>query len=505
MTDLDLLIENGTLLTMNPRNDIITEGAIAVKNGIIVDIGAHGELGDKYNAKRVIDASDSIVMPGLIDTYAHAGHAMIKGIWNPFKGWPSSDLYFNASTEDFWYADGLLAAVDRLKSGTTTGVSIIGATPARLDSPAWAENNAKAVEEVGIRAFIGVGPPDPFLPGQNRLESTIWEDGKPTKHTYTYDETIENSIKVIKKWHMKADGRIHVCLSFPYICGRLPSHSKSDATYSYREEDLPILLEKAMEMRRLADEYGVQIHTHLYGGALEFGLEKFGKENIYKLFGPDVVLAHCNGLTAKEIEVISQTDTKIATAPSATEPTRHGRCPVPDLIKSGVCVAISTDGAAPHMSYDLFLSMRNEILIQRYHEQDPSYLPAGKALRMITIDAARVLGLEKEIGSIEVGKQADIILIDTNRPHYTPLRDIPQLLVYFGSGHDVTTAMVQGKILMEDRIVKTVDESEVVRFARAEIELAFQRFESLGYSLDRYLNTGEDFWTGYKLSDDDST
>ncbi len=505
MTDLDLLINNGTILTMNPRNDILNEGVIAVKNGVIVDIGAHGELGDKYNAKRVIDASDTIVMPGLIDTYAHAGHAMIKGIWNPFKGWPSSDLYFNASTEEFWYAEGLLAAVDRLKSGTTTGVSIIGATPARLDTPAWAENNAKAVEEVGIRAFIGVGPPDPFIPGQNRLESTLWKDGKPTKHTYTYDETIENSIKVIKNWHMKANGRIHVCLAFPYICGRLPFHSKSVATYSYSEEDIPILLEKAMEMRRFADEYGVQIHTHLYGGALEFGLEKFGKENIYKLFGPDVVLAHCNGLTSKEIEIISQTDTKIATAPSATEPTRLGRCPVPELIKSGVCVATSTDGAAPHMSYDLFLSVRNEILIQRYHEQDPSYLPAGKALRMITIDAARVLGLEKEIGSLEVGKQADIILIDTFRAHFTPLTDIPQLLVYYGSGHDVTTAMVQGKILMEDRIVKTVDESEIVRFARAEIELAFQRFESLGYSLDRYLNIGKEFWTGYKLSDDDST
>ena len=101
MSDLDLLIENGTILTMNPRNDIITEGTIAVKNGVIVDIGAHEELGDKYNAKRVIDASDSIVMPGLIDTYAHAGHAMIKGIWNPFKGWPSSDRTCSARKHNF--------------------------------------------------------------------------------------------------------------------------------------------------------------------------------------------------------------------------------------------------------------------------------------------------------------------------------------------------------------------------------------------------------------------
>jgi len=242
----------------------------------------------------------------------------------------------------------------------------------------------------------------------------------------------------------------------------------------------------------------------LYGGALEFGLEKFGRKNIHELFGPDVVLAHCNGLTAKEIEIISETDTKVATAPSATEPTRFGRCPVPELIEAGVGVATSTDGAAPHMSYDMFLSVRNEMLIQRYHKQDPSYMPAGKALRMITIDAARVLGLDREIGSIEKGKKADVILLDADRAHLTPLINIPQLLAFYGSGHDVKTVMVEGEVLMEDREVKTVDESEVVRFARTEIENAFGRFKNLGYDLDRYIEMGDDFWTGHKLSDDSS-
>jgi cytosine/adenosine deaminase-related metal-dependent hydrolase len=501
MTSLDILVKNGVILTMNSKNEIIKHGSIGIKDDRIVSIGPTSEL-DEYGSKRIIDASNSIVMPGFIDTYAHAGHSMIKGIWHPFRGWPSNDVYFHASTEDFWYADGLLAALDRVKSGTTTGVSIIGATPARLDDPAWAENNAKGVMEVGIKGIIGVGPPDPFIPGQNRLESTIWQNDTPKKNYYSYDDTLSNSEKVIKKWHMKAKGRIKVALAFPYLCGRLPSHSKPGATYHYKEEDLSVLLEKAQEIRELSNKYGIQIHSHLYGKALEFGLEKFGKENLYDLIGPDVVLAHCNGLTPKEVSIIAETDTKIATAPSATEPTRFGRCPVPELIEAGAKVATSTDGAAPHMSFDMFISIRNEILIQRYHKQDPSYLPAGKALRMATIDAAHVLGCEDEIGSLEVGKKADIVLIDAHKAHFTPMVMVPQLLVYYGSGHDVNTVIVDGEIIMEDREVKTVDEHKIIDFAKSEIENSFSRFRRLGFDLDKYLEIGKEFWTRQKISND---
>jgi len=234
MADIDLLIANGTILTMNPRNDLLKDGAIAIKDGDIIDVGSTKTLVDMYKTRRFIDASNSVVMPGLIDIYAHAGHAMIKGIWHPFRGWPSNDLYFHATTKEFWYADGLLAALDRVKCGVTTGVSIIGATPARIDDPIFTEKHAKAVEEVGIRDIIGVGPPDPFIPSQNRLQSTIWEDKKSKTHTFTCDETIDNSIHINKRWHNQANGRIQVSLAFPYICGRFPSHSKWGALYKYQ-------------------------------------------------------------------------------------------------------------------------------------------------------------------------------------------------------------------------------------------------------------------------------
>lgn len=502
LADVDILIENGTILTMNPQNQILSEGTVAIRDGVIVDIGPTKDLAAKYDARRLLDAANMVVMPGFIDTYAHAGHAMIKGIWHPFRGWPAGEMYFHATTEDFWYADGLLAAMDRIKCGVTTGVSIIGATPARLDDPMFAEWHAKAVEEVGIRDVIGVGPPDPFIPGQNRLDSTLWENGQSKAHHFTYEETIENSLYIIKKWHNQANSRIQVALAFPYICGRLPSHSKGGAMYQYVEEDIPVLLEKAQEMRQLANQYGVQIHTHVFGGAIDFGLAKFGKENLYDLLGPDVVLAHCNSLTNQEVHILSETNTKVASAPAAVSPTNYGRCPVPELIEAGVCVATSTDGAAPVMSFDMFISIRSELRIQRYHFQNPSYMPEGKLLRMVTIDAARVLQLDQLIGSLEQGKRADIILVDTFQAHFTPPTLLPQLLVYYASGPDVKTVVVDGEIVMENRELQTVDEAHVINNARDEINKAFERLDQLGFSVDPYTEINDNFWYGFKQYED---
>ena len=499
MADLDVLITNGTILSMNPHNQILTEGAIAIKDGVIVDIGSTKILTDLYEARKYLDATHSVVMPGLIDTYMHSGHAMIKGIWNPYTGWPASEIYFHASTPDFWYTDGLLSAVDRLKNGVTTGVSIFGATPSRLDDPKLAECHIRAIEEVGIRDFIGVGPPDPFIPGQNRLNSTIWKDGQSTPFEYTYEDTIENSIYIVKTWHKKANGRIHVCFAFPYLFGRLTSHSKPGASYKYQEADIPVLLHRAQEIRQLADEFGVLIHTHVFGGAIEFGMSKFGKQQVYELLGPDVILAHANGLTNQEIAIIKENDTKVATAPYAAEVTRYGRCPVPELIENGVCVATSTDAAAPTMSHDLFISIRQEMIIQKYHFQDPTYLPAGKMLRMVTIDAARVLGLDSQIGSLEKGKKADILILDANKAHLTPQTMLPQLLVFYGSGHDVNTVLIDGEILLENRVIKSVNETQILDQARTEIASAFDRFEQLGYRLEPYTTMTDEFWHGYKL------
>ena len=492
MADIDLLITNGTILTMNPQNEILKESTIVVNDGNIVDIGEARKLKGKYNAVKELDATNMVIMPGFIDTYAHAGHQMIKGIWHSIHGWPAGKMYFHAATKEFWEADAYLGAIDRIRCGVTTGVSIIGATPARLDVPDWAEAHAKAIEEVGIRDVIGVGPPDPFIPGQNMLNSTIWENGQSKPFNFTYEETLENSIKIIKKWHNQANGRIQVVLAYPYICGRLRSRAQ------YSEKDIPFLLEKSVEIRELADRYGVQIHTHVFGGAIEFGLEKFGKENLYKLLGPDVVLAHCNSLTPKEIQILSETDTKVAAAPAAVSPHNYGRCPVPELIDSGVCVATSTDGAAPVMSLDMFITIRSELRIQRYHFQDPKMIPEGKSLRLATIDAARVLQLDNQIGSIEKGKKADIIVIDTYKAHFTPPILLPQLLVYYASGQDVIHTVVDGHVLMENEKITSVNEKQVIKFARKEIIKAFDRLDKLGYPIEHYFEMDDNFWYGSK-------
>jgi cytosine/adenosine deaminase-related metal-dependent hydrolase len=188
----------------------------------------------------------------------------------------------------------------------------------------------------------------------------------------------------------------------------------------------------------------------------------------------------------------------VASAPSAVSPHNYGRCPVPELIDAGVCVATSTDGAAPIMSLDMFISIRSELRIQRYHFQDPKMIPEGKSLRLATIDAARVLQLDNQIGSIEKGKKADIIVLNTNKAHFTPFKSLPQLLVYYASGQDVIHTVIDGRVLMENHTFTSVDEKQVIKFARREIDKAFDRLVQLEYPVEQYFEMDENFWYGSK-------
>jgi cytosine/adenosine deaminase-related metal-dependent hydrolase len=134
-----LIIENGIVMTMDSENRVLTDGTMVVIQGnTIVDVGKGDTIRSKYRADQILDASDKVVMPGLVDTYGHAGHGLVKGIHHPQHGWPTGTFYFDATTEDWWHAEGLLSAVERLRFGVTTGLTVVGATPARMDSPVFA-------------------------------------------------------------------------------------------------------------------------------------------------------------------------------------------------------------------------------------------------------------------------------------------------------------------------------------------------------------------------------
>jgi cytosine/adenosine deaminase-related metal-dependent hydrolase len=205
-----------------------------------------------------------------------------------------------------------------------------------------------------------------------------------------------------------------------------------------------------------------------------------------------VVLAHCNSLAAEDIELFGAQGVGIAVVPFTNENIVNGPCPAVELLKAGANVTISTDGTAPYCSYDLFKEIGRAMWTQWERFDVQRMLPPGKALRMVTIDAARALGLGDQIGSLEPGKRADIILVDFNRPHLVPSTAIARLLAFYVNGNDVHTVIVDGKVLMEDRQVKSVDQDAVLKMARREAARAFERFD-----VEPYLEESDDFWEGW--------
>ncbi len=488
-----LIIENGTVITMDNNNRILTNGVVVIKGNTIIDVGNHDAIRSKYTSEQIIDATNKVVMPGLVDTYGHAGHGMIKGIHHPKHGWPTGTFYFNSTTEDWWHAEGMLSAVERLRFGVTTGLTVVGATPAPMDSTVFASSQAQSAGKVGVRSVIAVGPPDPLISHlPDPWCGTFWQNNKPVKKNFSFRDAIENTIKIIQDWNHSLDERIQVALHYPYLFGRQAAHPRIPFVYN-PEEHVPIMIEKADEIKSLADQYQVLLHSHAFAGSVSFALKHYGKERVDRFLGGKVAFAHCNGLAEEEIETLGSHAAGICVVPFTHENILYGPCPVIELLKQGANVSISTDGTAPYCSYDLFKDIPRAIWAQWMRFKDQSVFPPGKALRMVTIDAAKVLGMEHLIGSLEPGKRADIILIDFNRPHLVPGELIPRMLVFYTNGNDVETVIVNGKIVMQDRQVLSVDEKEVIQSAREEAQKAFERQD-----ISSYLEMDQDFWMNWK-------
>lgn len=421
---VDVLIDQGIVLCMDSAHRIIDEGTVAVSGEKIVAVGPYKELHGCFSAKLTIDATGKLVMPGLIDTYGHGGHGFVKGLFHPDVGWPTNELYFHHTTEDWWYAEGLLSALERLQFGVTCGLTVVGGTPPRLDSPLFAHRQAQAILDVGIRGVVAVGPPDPLIPHLPvPWEATTWRNGRATKRRFTYDDALSNSVAFLDERCRQADRRVQGALAFPYLFGRQAAHPRFP--FTYRAEHVPVMREKAQEIRQLSQQYGVILHSHAFGGSVAFALQHFGSDLTASLLGSDVLLAHCNGLSEDEIAVLGEHHVGVSVVPFTHENLLYGTCPVIELLEAGANVTISTDGTAPYSSYDLFKEIPRTTWAQwnRFGSQD--VLPPGKALRMVTIDAARALGLDDEIGSLEPEKEPTSFWSICSAPILSPSDTFP--------------------------------------------------------------------------------
>ena len=476
---IDLLLVNGTIITMNAKRNVIYGGAVAVHNGKILDVGLNANLINKYEAQQTIDCSNHCVLPGLIDVHGHGGHSMFKTIamdnaeqWMPIM----TNTYNHFVTDDFWYYEGKISALERLKSGITTGVSVIGSTP-RSDDPIFALNHAKAYNEVGVRNVVCTGPANPEWP---KLYSR-WINGKRVTKEVEYVDVLKGAEAVIEALHHANSDRTRAFITPFVIVTSIEGSGPTPPSRLHQLTDHDRY--QARKIREIAKKYDTRIHSDAFGGMIHMAIQ----DKDYALLGPDVHLQHCRGISFDEVKILADTGTNISTSPSVAQ--ISARTPIVELIELGATVAISTDGTSPSTSFDLFQVMRKTQLIQQAAMRDEYYLPPGKLLEMITIDAAKCIGWDDELGSIEIGKKADLITVNMKQAHLTPETMHIHRLVYQAVGSDVNHVIVDGKVLMTERKVTTVDENLIIEEANSE---ALETIERAG--MEKYMAPTKYFW-----------
>jgi cytosine/adenosine deaminase-related metal-dependent hydrolase len=457
MTDR-LLVADGLVVTMDPGRRVIEGGAVLVEAGRIGAIGSTAALRAAHPGTPELNARGMAVLPGLIDVHAHAGHTLVKTLGGGDSArWTAAveAIYPRGATPEFWGADGALAALERLKAGVTTGLSVFGAYGSRTDEASHAEAHCDGYRRVGVRSVVCPGASPPPYPN-----TFIRWTGEVTE---TLAVTLERQLAVcealVASRHDRVDSMSRVMLCAPVAFSGRPGVTPELA----RQYD-----DTAREVRALSRSLGVGFTQDGHKGGTVRAAQAAG------LLGPDALLSHCIDLHEDEIRAIAETGTKVAHNPSANF-SIIGRCPAIELMEAGATVAIASDGTAPDRSFDMFRHMTQAMHYHRRHFRDAKVLPPGKALEMITCDAAAALGMADEIGSLEAGKRADIALVNLRAPHLWP-GDMPLYrLVCFAIGSDVDTVLVGGRVVMAGRRVLTVAEDAVLDDATREIGLALDR------------------------------
>lgn len=427
----DIIIKNGYVVDMVSDENKVSIKDVLINKNKIVKI----EKNTNETAKKVIDAKGKVVLPGFINCHNHAAMTIFRGYsddtslmdWLENKIWPIED---KLNKEDIYYSS-LLACIEMIKSGTTTF----------NDMYFLMENVAKAVKETKIRAMLGRCI--------MKMES---ED----------DERVNEAILLYENYNNSENGRIKVNIA-PH------------ALYTCNKEAI-------IKSKELAVKYNVPLHIHLdeTKGEHENILNEYGitptkmldEMNIFDKC--HVILAHGVWLDDNDIQILKKIKGGVVHNPISNCKLSSGIARVSKLLKEGVNVSLGTDGTGSTNTLDMFEEMKLCNYLQKVSTLEPTIINAYDVLKMATINGAKTLGLEDEIGSIEVGKKADIILIDMkDGVHLNPLHDVISNLVYSCNGSDVITTIVDGNILMENRVLNGIDEDYVKQKCRELIKKYF--------------------------------
>jgi 5-methylthioadenosine/S-adenosylhomocysteine deaminase len=425
----DLIITNGTLLPMASGAATIQNGAIAISDGRIEALGASSKIESTFDTATTIDARGGLIMPGLVNSHTHAAMTCFRGLADdlPLKAWfeetifPAEKKWVN---REFVYWGALLACAEMIRCGTTTFA----------DGYFFEEEVAKATAQSGMRALLAEGILD-----------------FPTPDSSSPEESLEKIEKFIEEYYHSALIRPTLFPHTVYTCS-------------------PELLK---ECRQMADRYGVPLIIHLSEtqSEIEEVYKQYGKRPVdhlesLGLFSSPLIACHCVWLTGEEMDLLARRKVRVVHNLESNLKLASGVAPVPELLSRGVVVGLGTDGCASNNNLDLFQEMDFVAKVHKAHRLDPTVMPAQAVLEMATLGGARVLGMEKEIGSLEVGKKADVIILDLNKPHLQPVYNIVSHLVYSATGADVRDVIIDGKVIMENRKLLTLEEEEILRKAK---------------------------------------
>ncbi|PSP72241.1 hydrolase [Halobacteriales archaeon QS_3_64_16] len=429
-----VVLVGGAVITVDDDRRVLDPGAIVVEDDRIAAVGDRDTILETYGSVERIDLRESVLLPGLIDSHGHAGHALTKNLANGTGDWLEvvRELYCRHADERFWRAESRLAALSRLRAGVTTSLSYVGSVP-RVDNPKYALAAAEGYRELGLRHVCAVGPPGPPYPLDCRDPRTGEEI------TVGLDRAIETTRAVIDRLDGAADGRLSVCVALAELVPEF--EDDGDATPPQASERSIVGLERVVE---LAEEHDLPIQAHCYGGQVEAAAKA-----VPEILSPSLSLAHCAGISEREIELLADNGVSASHGP-LTHAYATARFPVIEALDAGLTVAISTDGAAPDRSFDLLSQARIAAQLQRAHFEDTSLLPAGKLIEAMTIDAAGALDLAEAVGSLEPGKQADVIALDARSARLYPRYALPQRIVHYATGGDVAFVMVDGRVRLRD-------------------------------------------------------
>ena len=427
---LDLLISGGTLLTMSQDMKVIEEPVIGVKDGNILFVNEGEDESARRNAKETIDASDSIIMPGLINTHTHLPMSAFRGMaddlalmdWLNNHIFPAEAKYVN---REMVYHSSMLSIAEMILSGTTTF----------CDGYFYEDAVVEAAIDAGMRA----------VPSQGFVDFPTSDIPDPSQRAAVAEA-------FIRKWS-DASPLIDPALfcHAPYTCS--PETLRMIKAIA-RSHDVPFLIHLAEtkdETDDIKNRYGETPARHLHK---------------LDVLDERTIAIHCVWLDDEEMNILAGCGVKVSHTPESNMKLAAGTAPVPEMLRKGITVGLGTDGCASNNDLDLILEMGTAARIHKVSSMDPAAMDAKTTLKMATIEGAKVLGIDDKTGSIEAGKRADIIIMDMKKPHLTPLYNPYSPIIYSASGADVSTSIINGKIVMQDRRLLAMDIRNIMEEVR---------------------------------------